>query len=554
MNVKIYDTTLRDGMQGEKVSFTLEDKLRVAQKLDELGVHYVEGGFPLANAKEEEFFRRAAKMKWRHARLAAFGSTRRPGSDAGKDAHLRALLEAETPVVTMVGKAWIRHVTEVLRATAEENLAMIEDSARLLKKAGREVVFDAEHFFDGFKDDPAYALRALKAARDGGADILVLCDTNGGAITREFLRALEAVREEVQAPYGVHLHNDSGLAVAHSCLAVEHGALQIQGTLDGWGERCGNANLCSIIPNLQLKMGMPVLAVGQLRHLTNVSRFVCELANLPHDHRQPFTGVSAFAHKAGQHADVIIKNPALMEHLDGALVGNERRVLLSELAGKSTLVYKLRDFGDYDKGSREVDLLTRELKARESEGYEYETAEASFELLIRRCLGVYRPMFTLLHYEVESFQGGGKDGVKTFARVRLSINGVEHAGNAVGSGPVGALDCALRDAVRVVHPFIDGVKLTDFKVRILDGNLATNARTRVFVQVSDGAKTWETVGVSENIIEASWQALIDGYEYFYNRQAAPAKEAPRSVPSQERTARKKTGSRGKSGKGIPRRG
>lgn len=546
MNVKIYDTTLRDGMQGEKVNFTLEDKLRVAQKLDQLGVHYIEGGFPLANAKEEEFFRRARGMKWKHARLASFGSTRRPGGEASKDPHLRALLEAETPVVTMVGKAWIRHVTEVLRTTADENLAMIEDSARFLKKAGREVVFDAEHFFDGFKDDAAYALRSLRAARDGGADILILCDTNGGTITRDFLRALEAVQEELQSPWGVHLHNDSGMAVAHSCLAVEYGARQIQGTLDGWGERCGNANLCSIIPNLQFKMGVPLLSGEQVRHLTNVSRFVCELANLPHDHRQPFTGVSAFAHKAGQHADVIIKNPVLMEHLDGALVGNERRVLLSELAGKSTLVYKLRDFGDYHKDSKEVDALTRELKERESRGYEYETAEASFELLIRRSLGIYRPMFTLLHYEVESFQGGGKDGVKTFSRVRLSIDGVEHAGHAVGSGPVGALDSALRDAVRVVHPFIDQVKLTDFKVRILDGNQAANARTRVFVKVSDGEKTWETVGVSENIIEASWEALIDGYEYFYNRKMGDRKDAGRK--------KVKPTAKNKGGKGKGKRG
>lgn len=517
MSLRIYDTTLRDGMQGEKVSFTLEDKLRVAQHLDDLGIHYIEGGFPLANAKEEEFFRQVRQIKWKYARLAAFGSTRRPGGKSEADPHLRALLEAETPVVTIVGKTWTRHVTEVLRTTLEENLAMIEESAAFLKKEGREVVYDAEHFFDGFKENPEYALKTLAAARRGGADVLVLCDTNGGTITRDFMKAVEAVSSTKNLPFGVHLHNDSGMAVAHSCLAADLGAIQIQGTLDGLGERCGNANLCSIIPNLVFKMGSDCMTPEQVKGLTHTSRFVCELANLPHDHRQPYVGDSAFAHKAGQHADVIIKNPELMEHMAGEQVGNTRRVLLSELSGKSTLVYKLRPFGDFGKESKEVDALTRELKERESLGYEYETAEGSFELVIRRALGSYQTMFTLLHYEVESFQGGGGDGIKTFARVRVSVNGTEHAGNAVGTGPVAALDGALRDAVRGRHPFIDSVKLCDYKVRILDSSRATLAKTRVFIKSTDGQDTWETVGVSENIIDASWQALVDSYDYLYNR-------------------------------------
>lgn len=520
MSLKIYDTTLRDGMQGEKISFTLEEKLQVARRLDSLGLHYIEGGFPLANQKEEEFFREARKIRFENARVAAFGSTRRPNGKASEDPHLKALVNADTPVVTIVGKSWTRHVTEVLRTTLEENLAMIEDSARYLKSAGREVVYDAEHFFDGYREDPDYALRSLEAARKGGADIVVVCDTNGGVTTSDFKKALESVRARGLV-FGVHLHNDAGLAAAHSLLAVDFGATQIQGTMNGWGERSGNANLCTIIPNLHFKLGLKVFTDEKMRHLTPVSRYVDELANLVPDNRQPFVGVSAFAHKAGQHADVIIKNPLLMEHMNGELVGNERRVLLSELAGKSTLALKLGKFGNFDKNDKVVEKLTATLKEKESQGYEYEAAEESFELLMRTALeeakgAVHQPMFRILKYKVGTTFASKPGKLETTAElvVETAKDGKKHKGAAKGNGPVAALDGALRKAIAKKHPFVAKVKLTDYKVRILDGSRATGATTRVFIRSTDGEKTCNTVGVSENIIEASCQALIDSYEYF----------------------------------------
>ena len=513
-SVAIYDTTLRDGMQGEKVTFTLEEKLAVAERLDTLGISYIEGGFPLANPKEEAFFREVRKLKFRKARLAAFGSTRRPGGKVGEDPHMLALLQAETPVVTIVGKSWTRHVTDVLRTDLDENLRMIEESAALLTQAGREVIYDAEHFFDGYFENPEYALKTLRAARNGGAAVVVLCDTNGGTITGPFLKTLQVVQAQKDLPFGVHLHNDTGMAVAHSVLAVEYGAQQIQGTLNGIGERTGNANLSTIIPNLVFKLGLPVVTEEEAARLTVVSRWVLETANLNPDERQPYVGLSAFAHKAGQHADVIQKNPELMEHLDGEKVGNGRRILLSELAGKSTLVHKLQPFGSFTKESPEINAITRLLKEREALGYEYEAAEGSFELLVLKVLGRYQPLFELLHYVVESFRSG-EENVKTMARVRLLCGGRERAGAAVHPGPVAAIDLAFRDAMESQHAFIKEVKLLDYKVRVLAGD--AGAKVRVFSQFTDGAETWSTVGVSENIIEASWQAMVDAYEFKHHR-------------------------------------
>lgn len=517
-SVKVYDTTLRDGMQGEKISFTLEEKLEIAKRLDDLGLNYIEGGFPLSNKKEEKFFRKVKDHSFKNAKIAAFGSTRRPGGEAHSDININALLDAETPVVTVVGKSWTRHVTEVIRSTLEENIAMIRDSVSYLKKEGREVVYDAEHFFDGFADKPEYALESIRAAHEAGADVVVLCDTNGGTIHSGIIQALEKAKAEIPGiNLGIHLHNDVGMAVANSIISVEYGCTHIQGTLNGWGERCGNANLCSIIPNLHYKMNQSPFTDEQVRELTNVARYAAELANIIPDERQPYIGRSAFAHKAGQHADVIIKNPELMEHMDSNLVGNERRVLLSELAGKSTIVHKMKTYGEFSKNSREVDEVTQKLKENESLGLEYEAAEASFDLVIRRVIGRYKEIFTLLHYEVESFRTG-QEGIKTLARIRMMCNERIYTGYAVSKGPVGALDKAIRAAMSSKYPFLEEIKLVDYKVRVLNGEKATGASVRVFIKSSDRKSKWDTVGVSENIIEASYQALIDSYEYVYNNK------------------------------------
>lgn len=514
MGIKIYDTTLRDGMQGEKVSFSLEEKINVAKKLDELGIHYIEGGFPLANKKEEAFFKEAAKISFQNATVASFGSTRRPGSKAEYDPHIKALLSAETKAVTIVGKSWDAHVKKVIKTDLDENLKMIEDSVKFLKKQGREVIFDAEHYFDGYAENPEYALKTVKVAIESGADIAVLCDTNGGTVYEPFVTAVKAV-EKNGAPYGVHIHNDTGMAVANSLISLSFGCTHIQGTINGWGERCGNANLCTIIPNLHYKTDYNVFSDKQLEKMTSVSRYISESANIIPDERQPYVGLSAFAHKAGQHADVILKESKLMEHMPADKVGNTRRILLSELAGKSTVVHKLKKFGDFDKNSNQVEEVTRELKEKESLGYEYEAAEASFDLLILKKLNRYQPLFELLHYETEIFKSGF-DNTKNLARIRLMIENRIATGNATADGPVGALDKALRDAVSKRYPFINKIKLIDYKVRVLNSNLAAEAGVRVFIKSTDRQHEWETVGVSQNIIEASWQALRDSIEYYFN--------------------------------------
>lgn len=511
--VFMYDTTLRDGMQGIEINFSLEDKLAIAHALDDAGIDFIEGGFPMSNEKEAAFFARVKHEHFKHASIVAFGSTRAPGHAAKDDSHMRALVEAETPYVIVVGKTWKAHVDKVLRCSYEENLEMIHDSLSFLRSEGRRVFFDCEHFFDGFKDDPAYARQVVQTAFDAGAESVVLCDTNGGTLPSDVIAAYEAMPAGV--PLGGHFHNDCGTAVANSLAAIEAGATQIQGTINGWGERCGNANLCAIIPNVILKMKRPTTATPYLSHLTPLSRFVAEKANIIPDKRQPYVGIAAFSHKAGQHADVIAKEGRLMEHIDGSLVGNERQVLLSELAGRSTIVDKLKPYGAFDKKSPEVGALLESLKSRERDGYEYEAAEASFDILMRKTIGQYRQLVELKNYHLETYKTADTES-KTVGRMFLTSEAKEIMGAAVGVGPVETLDEALRDALRAHHPWLSRIHLVDYRVRVLNPERETAAKVRVFISSSDHTHTWDTVGVHENIVEASWEALVDSLEYYYN--------------------------------------
>jgi 2-isopropylmalate synthase len=511
----IYDTTLRDGMQGTGISYTLEDKIQIAHKLDELAIDYIEGGFPLSNEKEAQFFKEMKKEKLLHAKIVAFGSTRAPHTKAANDVHMNALLDAETPTVIVVGKAWTAHVREVIKTTLEENLAMIHDSISMLKNQGREVFFDLEHFFDGYKEDPEYALQVLKTGQEAGADTLVLCDTNGGSLPSEVQNIIQTIPKSNLGSLGVHFHNDTGCAVASTITAILAGATHIQGTINGWGERCGNANLCVLIPNICLKLKYKANCCNKIGHLTSLSRFVSEKANIIPDKRQPYVGEAAFSHKGGQHADAISKADYLMEHIDSSLIGNTRQIILSELAGKSTIVNKLAKYGKFDKSSAEVNELINKLKLLEQEGFEYEAAEASFDLIIRKTLGLYTPLLELHNYHLESYKSGDAPS-NTVGRIFLKLKGKEVMGAAVRVGPVDTLDAALRDALCPLFPFINKIKLTDYKVRVLNPEKASAAKVRVFITSSDGNHDWDTVGVSENIVEASWQALVDSFEYYYD--------------------------------------
>lgn len=514
-NVVMYDTTLRDGMQGIQVSYTLEDKIKIAHALDDMGIDYIEGGFPLSNEKEAAFFQRAREETFNHAKIVAFGSTCKPGTAAKDDPMVRALIDAGTETVIVVGKTWKAHVEKVLKTDPEENLRIVRDTVSFLRSEGREVFFDLEHFFDGYKDDPAYAVEVLKAGSEAGAHCLILCDTNGGTLTHEVMAIMAALPQGELAPLGGHFHNDCGVAVANSMAALDSGAVQIQGTINGWGERCGNANLCTIIPNVVLKTGYASTCAPYVQHITHLSRFVAEKANIIPDRRQPYVGDAAFSHKAGQHADVVNKAADLMEHIDGRLVGNERHIVLSELAGKSTVVEKLREYGEFTKSSPVVDELTSLLKQRENEGYEYEAAEASFDILVRRALGLYQPLISLRNYHLESFKTGNTPS-KTVGRVFLENGTRELMGAAVCVGPVDTLDRALRDALEAEHPWLSEIILTDYRVRVLNPESGSAAKVRVFVTFSDRTHTWDTVGVNANIVEASWEALSDAIEYYYN--------------------------------------
>jgi len=511
----IYDTTLRDGAQGEGVSFSGQDKLKIAKRLDEAGIDYIEGGWPGSNPKDAEFFKLIRSVPMEHAKIAAFGSTRRGNVCAEDDSNLRCLIESDTPVVTIFGKSWDLHVTDVLRVTLEENIQMISDSVEFLKKRGKEVIFDGEHFFDGFKADAEYALKTLKAAADAGADCIVLCDTNGGCVPSEIAAAMDAVRAQVKTPIGIHAHNDSETAVANSIVAVEKGAVHVQGTINGYGERCGNANLCSVIPILQLKMGHECIPQESVRELTSLSNYVDEIANVvPYD-KQPFVGRSAFAHKSGVHVDAMMKQPRTYEHMTPEVVGNVRRILISEMAGASSIVHKAQRYGvDLTKKSPETLEVLEAIANLENQGYSFEGAEASFELLLRKAVGSYRKLFDLKSYRVIVEQRGTDPEPITEATLRLIADGEEMLTVAEGDGPVHALDNALRKALERFYPEeLKRIKLTDFKVRVLDAKEGTAAGVRTIVESTDGTSSWSTVGVSENIIEASWHALVDSVEY-----------------------------------------
>lgn len=521
--IAIYDTTLRDGSQGEDVSFSVTDKVLIARRLDAFGVDYIEGGWPGSNPKDIEFFRQMANEPLRHAKLAAFGSTRHARHTASEDPNLQKLLEAQTPVVTIFGKSWLLHVKEALRVSADTNLEMVTDSVRFLATHGREVFFDAEHFFDGYRDDAAYALAVLQAARDAGARCLVLCDTNGGTLPDEVARIVGEVRAQVPGvAIGFHGHNDAGCGVAAALLAVRAGATHVQGTINGIGERCGNSDLTGIIPALMLKMGY---ATGvRLAELTEVSRYVDELANLTPNKRQPYVGVSAFAHKAGIHVSAIQRNPRTYEHLDPALVGNERRVLVSELSGQSNILFKAKELHlDLGSDPAQARRVVEEIKQREHQGYEYEAADASFELLVKKALGVFTPSFEVLGFRCIDEERNGS--VVSEATIKVRVGGREEHTAAEGDGPVHALDTALRKALRPFFPTLEEIELIDYKVRVLSakGLTGTASKVRVLVESRDPHGVWGTVGVSTNIIEASYEALVDSIEYKLMRDKARGK-------------------------------
>jgi len=511
--VTIYDTTLRDGTQGTGISFSILDKIRVAQKLDSFGVDFIEGGWPGSNPRDAAFFAEAAKLTWKNARIAAFGSTRRGSIAVEADAQVRVLLEAQTPVITIVGKTWLLHVTEVLNVTAEENLSMIAETVAYLKKHDREVFYDAEHFFDSYKDDAEYSVKTLRAARDAGADLLVLCDTNGGTLPGEIRRITSAVIADLQCPVGIHTHNDCGLGVANALAAIEAGACQVQGTINGYGERVGNCNLTTIVPTLQVKMGIP--CVPDLSSLREVSRFVDELANVPQDIRAPYVGTAAFTHKGGLHVHAVQKISRTYEHMDPTLVGNAQTILVSDMSGQSNILAKAAKLGfDLQKGAPEVSAILKKVKEIEAQGYEFEAADASFALLICRTLGRHTPLFDLKEYHCSFRQSSQHAFTTCEATVKLHALSRSEYTVEEGYGPVNALDAALRKALRPFYSWIDQVRLADYKVRIIDGTRGTAAKTRVLILSTDGQTTWGTVGVSDNIIEASWLALVDSYEFY----------------------------------------
>jgi 2-isopropylmalate synthase len=520
--VFLYDTTLRDGTQGEGFQLSGLDKLRIAERLDEFGIDYIEGGWPGSNPKDIEFFREAKKLKLKHAKLAAFGSTRRADTAVEEDTQVRLLLEAETPVVTIFGKSWELQVTEVLRTTVEENQAMIRDTVAHLVKHGREVIYDAEHFFDGYKDSAEHALATLEAAAQGGAACLVLCDTNGGTLPSEVMEICGAVRKRLPGtPVGIHTHNDCELAVANAIAAVGAGAVQIQGTINGYGERTGNCNLTSVIPILQLKMGMEV--VPRLEKLRELSYFVDDVSNNPHFARAAFVGRTAFAHKGGMHVNAVQKLARSYEHIVPGSVGNEQNILVSELSGQSNILIKAHELGiPLAKGSPEAGAILRRVKELENEGYSYEAAGGSLEILIRRELGIYQKNFDITEYHSSFRQYRDGHPPVCEATVKLSVNGTPELVVAEGHGVVNSLDLALRKALLPFYPEIAGVSLVDYKVRIIDGHEATAAKTRVLIVSTDGESNWGTVGVSHNIIEASWLALVDGIDlYLQRRKSAP---------------------------------
>ncbi len=509
--VEIYDTTLRDGSQGEGINFSVADKLRIAERLDAFGVHYIEGGWPGSNPKDIEFFQQVRRRQFKNAKVAAFGSTRRKNVPVQLDDQVLLLIAAETPVVTIYGKTWMLHVKEVLNTTPEENLAMIEDTVRFLKDHKKIVVYDAEHAFDGYKDNPDYALATWAAAEKGGADLVVLCDTNGGSLPREVSSIVQAARAKLQCRVGIHTHDDAGLGVANALAAVEVGAHHVQGTINGYGERTGNCNLTSVIPNLALKMKLASVPDGSLRKLRELSDFVDEIANLRHDPRQPWVGSAAFAHKGGTHVNAVQKVIHSYEHVDPGLIGNTRRILISDLAGRSNIVLKARELGyEVTNDTPELKIILNRIKELEFQGYEFEAAEGSLALLIRKALRHEHAPFKVDAYHVSMRRDGQTSTCEATVKVRVGEKRAHTV--ADGDGPVNALDAALRAALVKFFPTLESIRLTDYKVRILDSATGTAAKTRVLLQSTDGREEWSTVGVSENIVEASLQALVDSIE------------------------------------------
>jgi len=515
--VELYDTTLRDGSQGEGINFSVMDKLRIAEKIDAFGIHYIEGGWPGSNPKDIEFFAEAKRKKFKHARLAAFGSTRRKGVPVENDDQVRLLLDANTPVVTIYGKTWLLHVTEVLRATPDENLAMIADTIRFLKDHNKFVIYDAEHAFDGYKDDPEYGLATWQAAEKAGADFVVLCDTNGGSLSTEIGKITAVASKKLNIKVGIHTHNDTGLGVANALAAIEAGATHVQGTINGYGERTGNCNLTSVIPNIALKMKKRCLPDSSMSKLKELSQFVDEIANIRHDPRQPWVGEAAFAHKGGTHVNAVQKVVRSYEHIDPASIGNTRRVLISDLAGRSNIVMKAHELGfKISNDTPELKEILTRIKQLEHEGYEFEAAEGSLALVIRKILKHQEPPFKIEGYHVSMRRDRAISVCQ--ASVKVQVDGITEHTIAEGDGPVNALDQALRAALVKFYPSLKKVQLTDYKVRILDSAGGTGARTRVLIESTDGKNEWGTVGVHDNIIEASLQALVDSIEYALMRK------------------------------------
>ncbi len=535
-SIALYDTTLRDGCQSEDVAFTLEDKLLIAQQLDDFGIRYIEGGWPGSNPRDEEFFSAVKKLTLKQARIAAFGSTRRANITAADDLNIRLLLQAETPVVTIVGKTWDLHVRDDLRISLQANLEVIGDSIAYLKTRVDEVFFDAEHFFDGYRANPDYALACLKAAAQAGADVLVLCDTRGGSMPHEIRQATQAAAG-LDSRLGIHCHNDCELAVANSLAGVEAGASQVQGTINGFGERCGNANLCSVVPNLQLKLGYGCVSPSQLKTLPTVSRTVYELANIEPHKRQAYVGASAFAHKGGLHVAAVQKNRETYEHIDPELIGNHQRVLVSDLSGRSNVIYKAKQFGlDVDNTDPAVKTILREVKQLENAGFQYEGADASFELLMQKALNGKVRHFRLIGFRV--IDEKRREDEPPLSEATIMVEGpdgaVEHTA-AQGNGPVNALDRALRKALTQFYPQLETMELLDYKVRVLGGDAGTGATVRVLIESGDEHSKWGTVGVSPNVIEASWQALVDSIEYkLYKDKKRAGESAPVEAPAASR--------------------
>jgi len=522
--IVLYDTTLRDGTQGENVNFTAEEKLAIAHRLDDLGVHYIEGGWPGSNPRDMRFFELAKRETFHTAKITAFGATRKPGVSPETDQNIQTLIDADTPVITIFGKTWDLHVQKIMDNTLDENLAMIIESVACLKEHGREVIYDAEHFFDGYKDNADYAMQTLFAAIDGGSDTVVLCDTNGGNLPFEIEAIMTTVKQRLAEKYppskgtaniniGIHTHNDSGVAVANSLVAVNQGAMMVQGTINGYGERCGNADLTAIIPILCLKMNRLCIPINNLTMLKKLSRFISETANLVPANDRPFVGKSAFAHKGGIHVSAVIREPRAYEHIPPDLVGNRRRVLISDLSGKSNVEYKAEEMGvklggnGYD--SREI---VSKIKDLEEQGYQFDVADGSFKILVEKLTKQYQPLFALESFRV-TMEKDKDQSCSAHATIKISVDGNKEITAAEGMGPVSALDNALRKALNQFYPGLDHMRLVDFRVRVIDGREGTAAKVRVFIQSRDQDEVWSTVGVSHDIIEASWQALEDSFQY-----------------------------------------